>query len=281
MKIYIPTMQRASIQHTAKGLILGGVNKAYECSLVIPTEEINLYDEFFRQGFKLIPTELYGISDIRQFLVESCGTRKILMMDDDLKFFTRSSIHDNCLEKATGKDILEMVGWIEKSLNDYAHVGISTRTQNFQLSRRIERAESLDIEVCRLNHLHAFDTEIILGEGLDFKAGMEINTMEDFHMVLNLLELGYYNILSCKWAHNQSGSNTPGGATLYRNLELHRQCALNLKNRHPDVVKIVDKTTISSWGGSHDNPVTRTDVRIAWQKAINIKSNERKLYVKE
>jgi hypothetical protein len=277
MKIYIPTMARINRQHTVKQLVKANVHKEYECHLVVPDKEKDLYGDYIEMGFKIVPTELYGISNIRQFLVETCSDDKILMMDDDMSFHVRPLLDDYDLYVAEGHEIFEMVKWLDNVLTDYAHAGIPTRKQNFQLTKRIVRKNSYDIESTRVTHLHAFNTPIIKGEGLDFNAGMDINTMEDFHMVLSLLELGYPNIVCCKWAHEPKASNAPGGATLYRSLERHARCANNLRDKHPETVKVVERKTISSWGGSRDKPTIRTDVRIQWQKALGIKAKESKL----
>lgn len=283
MKIVIPTMERADIQYTANQLLNAKVPDRIECFMVIPVteyqEKAHQYKRWEDSGFKIIPCAEKGISRVRQFVLNKCKIpdNKLLMMDDDLRFFVRPDIYDVALFQATGEQVSEMVQWIEDNLEKFAHAGIPTRTQNFQLSSRLERTDSFEMKNVRLNHLHAFRTDIILGEELDFGAGLEINTMEDFHMVLSLLELGYPNIMSCRWAHDQISSNSRGGATSYRNLEYHKVCALNLKEKHPRSVTVVRKKTISSWGGTRENPVIRTDVRIQWQKSLGIRANESKL----
>lgn len=279
MKIIIPSMGRSDILSTAKQLQFAGIPKKYECFIVVIPEERNIYEKYYGDSFRIISVALRGTNNVRQFVIENCNVEdnKILMMDDDLRFFHRPDMDNVSLYQSTGEQILEMVRWIEQQLENYAHVGIPTRTQNFQLTSRMEKAKSFELKTVRLNHLHAFRKDIILGEELNFHGGLEINVMEDFNMVLNLLELGYPNIMSCKWAHNQRFSNSRGGATSYRSLELLKICALKLKEQHPQVVTVVQKTTKSSWGGTPDNPVTRTDVRIQWQKSLGIRAGESKL----
>jgi hypothetical protein len=276
MKIIIPTMQRVGIQFTAKNLIDAGITNLYKCFMIVPIEEGSLYNEAYGRHFKIISTKLHGINNIRQYAIENCNTEdnKILMMDDDLRFFVRPYIEDVSLFQASSEDIKNMILWLDKQLDNYAHVSISARTQNFQLTSRMERAGSFELITVRPYRIYGFRKDIILGEKLDFHAGLKINTMDDFHMTLNLLELGYTNIVSCKWSHDQCNSNSKGGASTYRDLELLRICALNLKEKHPNVVKVVNKTTRNSWGGTNENPVTRTDVIIQWQKALGIRINE-------
>ena len=279
MKIVIPSMARADIQFTVNQLKMGGIPDRYKCYLVIPKEEYNKYMVFLKLGFHIIPTIAEGINNVRQFVMEYCKNKddKILMMDDDLRFFTRPEFYDVALFQSTGEEILLMIQWLEKQLDDYAHASISARTQNFQLTSRMERAEGFELKVVRPYRIYGYRQDIVLGEGLDFHAGLQVNTMDDFHMTLNLLELGYRNIVSCRWAHDQCTSNSRGGAASYRDLEMLKMCALNLKEKHPQVVKTRLATTRSSWGGTPENPVTRTDVTIQWQKALGIRAGESKL----
>ena len=101
--------------------------------------------------------------------------------------------------------------------------------------------------------------------------------MDDFHMTLNLMELGYVNLVSSEYAHNQKGSNTIGGASTYRSLETLKQCTIALQKAHPEFVTLVQKKTVSSWGATKENPITRTDVRIQWKKSLGSKIKESKL----
>ena len=277
MKIVIPTKSRMDIQFTANQLMRADVPYRYECFMAVPQDEEASYNPI--NGFKIIPVDCEGINNVRQYIMEHCKVEdnKILMIDDDLRFFHRPSIDDVSLFQATGDQVFEMIQWIENQLDKFAHCSIPARTQNFQLTCRMERAKGFELQTVRPYRLYGFRQDIVLGEELDFHAGLKINTMDDFHMTLNLLELGYPNIVSCRWAHDQCTSNSRGGCSTYRNLELLKTCALNLKEKHPQVVKIVRKETSSSWGGTPDCPVTRTDVRIQWQKALGIRASESKL----
>lgn len=279
MKIIIPTKSRIDIQFTATQLITANAPENFDCYMVVPSNERLQYESWASKGFKIIPTDAHGISNVRQFIMEKCKVEddKIIMMDDDLRFFHRPMMGDVSLFQASGQQLHEMIKWIECQLEQFAHVSIPARTQNFQLTSRIERAGSFELKAVRPYRIYAYRKDIIVGEELNFNAGMEINTMDDFHMTLELLELGYPNIISCRWAHDQCTSNSRGGCSTYRNLDLLKASAFNLKEKHPRSVTIVKKTTKSSWGGTPDNPVTRTDVRIQWQKSLGIRADESKL----
>jgi len=271
-------MQRANRLHTLDQLKVGNIPCYYECFLAIPRKEWADYCHQLIGLVSCLPVDCSGISNVRQWIIEHCKDNKVLMIDDDLSFFRRTSLEDFTLNIATGEQILEIMQWIDSKLDDYAHVSISARTQNFQTTSRILREKTLELELIRPWRLYGFRKDIILGEKLNFSAGLEINTMDDFHMTLQLLELGYPNIVWFQYAHEQRGSNSIGGASTYRNLELLKTCAENLKAKHPPgIVETVQRKTISSWGGSSKNPIYRTDVRIQWQKALGIRAQESKL----
>lgn len=276
MKIIIPTMQRADRQHTVQQLRMSGVSTEYKCFLAIPRDETNSYNIPPEFGYLLL--DCSGINNVRQYIVEHCTDNKILMIDDDLNFFYRPYLEDVELYQATGEQILAAIKWIDEKLEDYAHCSLSARTQNFQTTNRILRENSLELKTVRPWRIYGFRKDIILGEQLDFHAGLDVNTMDDFHITLSLLELGYPNIVNFKYAHEQRGSNSKGGAATYRDLELLKKCALNLEAKHPKgIVKTVQRKTINSWGATKKNPVWRTDVRIQWQKALGIRVDESKL----
>jgi len=269
MKIFIPTKNRQDIQHTAKKLAEAGIEAVY----VIDENDSPPIDP----PFEFIRINCTGINNIRQAIVKLSDDNKICMMDDDLSFFVRDNTEVVDLRMIKPFEIVDMIQWLDEALNEYAHASISARTQNFQCTYRLQKANVFTLETVRPYRIYGFDKSIIEGEKLEFGAGLKINIQDDFHITLELLELGYPNIVNFKYAHEQRGSNSRGGAATYRDLELLERCALNLKQHHPEVVKLVKKKTINSWRGSPENPVFRTDVIIQWQKALGLRSSKSRL----
>jgi len=289
MHIYIPSMNRWNEPFTIDALIGAGIQNFWPITIVVPDGQQGEYEKFTMQSGKGI--DVYGlpvtfhIAETRQWIIDSSSHDFILMMDDDLTFFVRPELDEVTLVQSAPEDIKNMLVWIENALQEYAHVSISTREQNFQNSKYLEDKALIDtpspndwvLECRRPYRIYGFDRQIILGEELKFGTSAEINTMDDFHITLSLIELGYLNAVNFKWAHNQRGSNTKGGASCYRDLNVLQKSAEALQAAHPSVVKLVDKETISSWGGTSTNPTHRTDVRIQWQKALGIRASERKI----
>jgi hypothetical protein len=86
--------------------------------------------------------------------------------------------------------------------------------------------------------------------------------MEDFDVTLQLLRLGYANIVLAQWVHNQRGSGASGGCSTYRTMDMQAKAAKGLAKLHAPFVNVVYKQTSHAWGGQ-----ARQDVVIAWKKA--------------
>lgn len=275
-RIFVPTRDR-----TDRMITIGELLRAeLPFAAVTPQSQVDDYRRVLPASVEVIglPDDK-RISGTRHAIVnELCDTQGVVMMDDDLRFYKREDIWDHTLSPCTPEELRALYQWICDGLDEYAHVSVSTREQNFQQSRKLERLETLHLEVERPYRVYAFDREILQGEGVGF--GSPVNTMDDFEVTLSLIELGYMNCVSFEYAHNQDGgSNTRGGSSVYRDLEVLANSARMLKERHPDWVTLVEKETTSSWGGTEQNPVVRTDVRIQWKKALGSRELERKLYV--
>jgi hypothetical protein len=89
-----------------------------------------------------------------------------------------------------------------------------------------------------------------------------MKVMEDFDVALSLLTKGYENAIINTVAHNQKGSGAVGGCSVWRTPQVQAQAALKLAELYPGIVKVVEKTTKTAWGGG-----TRTDVTIQWKAA--------------
>jgi len=121
--------------------------------------------------------------------------------------------------------------------------------------------------VARINNFHFMQGRKIArmkNDGIRFDI---LPLMEDFHFTLSLFERGIPNLLTLDYVWNQPGSNTKGGCSNYRTLELQAKASRMLHKRHPDVVKVVEKQIISvtDWDGMK----VRTDVIIQWRQAYS------------
>ena len=201
-----------------------------------------------------LPPDIKTLSPTRQWILDNCPEDKVLMMDDDLRFMVRRTDDRTKLAQASVEDVTQMVMEIEKELDTYAHVGVLAR----QGANRI--LETPRVECTRMMRLLAYDLNVVRKVGARFD---RVITKQDFDMTLQLLRAGYANSVLTEYAHDQPGSNTAGGCSIYRTQEVMTQGAHRLKELHPDYVKIVEKPEVGTWGSS------RLDVQVQWKRAYN------------
>lgn len=262
MIVAIPSRSRAHDVRTLRELRVGGYSG--EVHLFVPRSQIK---DYFHCDARLHGLDVDGISATRQaminFAIEEGQT--LAMFDDDLYFFDRPSLEKHDLVKTSGTT--PIVKWLEDTLTEYAHCSVSTREQNFQQTKKLLKHSSFYLENERPYRIYAVDPRIL--REIDFRFDTpDWFTMDDFHLTLSLIRAGYPNVVSFAHAHNQTSSNAKGGASDYRDLTSHERSARLLYEMHPEFVSLVERTTIDSWGGSYQNPVTRLDVRIQWKKAL-------------
>lgn len=251
LRIYIPSKGRADQKnHTWENLPLDVREWSH---VVVGPEDYAAYAERFPENnIMLLPKKVKGIGKVRQFLIDEVYDGNMLMLDDDLSFFTRREDDPTKLRKSDVKDIRAMLRAVNKALDQYAHVAIAVReganrcTDEFLYNTRCLRALGY--------HLPTMKAERIKFDRLP--------VMEDFDAALQLLRKGYPSCTVNKWCQDQGTSNAPGGCSTYRTKEVQAKGAHGLKKLHPEFVRVVEKETKGAWGGG-----VRTDVQVSWKKA--------------
>ena len=252
MEIYILTAGRPTAQPTWEQL---PPSIRENTKLVIQLEERITYHTFIShqpQNVLVLPKGINRISPTRQYLLDQCKDDKLIMLDDDLTFSYRKTDHGVKLFPQTAKITEQMFSDIEGWLDSYAHLAVSTREGNNHVADQYK-------EIGRALRFHAMNVPIVREAGARFD---RIEFKQDFDFTLQMLRAGHKNLILYEYAHNQPGSNKPGGCSKYRTHEILDRCAHELKALHPNFVKVVEKETKGAWGGG-----VRTDVRIAWKRA--------------
>lgn len=246
MHIYIPTRGRVGQQHTLGALLADFV--PYPVVLVCPEDEVHQH-----AYTTVVGCPARGIAATRQWIVDHCPERYVLMLDDDLHFFQRRMDDPTKFRDMEPGELSFALRQVEYLLTEAPHAAIAVReggnrnTDPLLVNTRTLRALGYDIEVLRQH-------------GIRFDA---VPVMEDFYVSLSLLCAGYDNLTYNGVVHNQAkGSNAPGGCSVYRTPAVQTAAALELERHFPAYVKVIQKSTRVAWGGG-----TRTDVRIAWKRA--------------
>lgn len=255
MYIYIPSLSRVGRVSTLSSIPENWLDKA---RIVVSKNEANLYRDFYGKAFILV-APVFGIAETRQWIIENSLDKHALFIDDDMSFSVRCG-EGIKLRSASKADVGSMFLLLESWLNSgYIHAGISQRAGNNHVPDEFEI-------VTRMNNIYAYDVKAFLNSGVRFDS---IKVMEDFHVTLSLLKLGFPNIVSYKYAWGQRGSGAPGGCSVYRTSSVQRDAAYQLLQFHSDCVRLVAKRSKRSWTGIDNN--YRVDVVIEWKKAYRPK----------
>lgn len=254
MRVYIPTRGRLDRQITLKT-----VPSAVLC--VHRNEFAAHCAKYGKFRVLCIPDAVKGICNVRQWIMdmhlETCAKfagPRLCMMDDDLTFSQRISSSTKLSQLTSG---LQMLQDLEDILCRYVHAGISPREGN-------NRVESSYVENTRMMRVIGYDASIVRKLGVKFHSAPWF-TMDDFDMTLKLMKKSVKNCVMYEYAQNQTGgSGAEGGASDYRTSESHSRSARELARVHAPFVRLVEKTTKTSWEGFGG---TRTDVVISWKKA--------------
>lgn len=267
ISIYIPTLGRLEKQTTWNQL---PTDLQLHTFLVCNSEESVIHKT---NGRNVLVCNERGIANVRQWLCNpKRKEQKIIMTDDDQYFYRRIKITEPALRKCEEKDMFEMFDMLEKLLDDYPLVGVSSRQGNdAYLGTRVgsrknyERQPGLAFNK-RTCNMYGVRTDILHKHGIRFN---EVQLMEDMNVTLSLIKLGYDVPLITEFAWNQESSGVKGGCSGYRNFETQKQAAIKLAELHKPFVTVIKKKSKDksdlNWKSVGKE---RFDVRVDWTGAV-------------
>ena len=263
-RIYIPSTARSDVNMTFLALPMEWRRRT---TIVVGKGEKLDYQRRYPKYAEIVECPENGIGKVRQWIIDTCPKKYVLMMDDDLRFATRIKKGEVKLRPCDQTDVGAMLETLFSYLivDKFVHIGLAKRTEAsfFLCDHRV---------VVRQNNVHGFNIKKmrkLKKKGVRFDR-MEL--MEDFHVTLRLFKLGYPNKVLFDYTWDQRGSNYRGGCSTYRTRNAQKRAALALRAKHPDVVEVVKKEVRAeaSWKGMK----TRYDVRIQWRKAYTGEEHE-------
>lgn len=230
---------------------------------VKPEEQVQYQRSLFNCQFDVqtVAFEYENISVKRKLMAEWArdqGYKKILMLDDDLiQFSTRIDPMETSLRKSTPQDIVEMFETVVQYLEWYAHVGVSARFGN----NAFVGEKPVVVENTRMLRTLCYQIEpyLLCEHG-------RISTTADIEVTIQLLRMGYKNCVLYNWAQDQEATNSPGGCSLYRTLEVNNQNKERLKELHPEFVRLVHKRNTGE-SAVRAGLSERLEVVVSWEKA--------------
>lgn len=244
MRIFIPTRGRVGKQITLRSLPESLRQRTW---LVVPREEAKAHEH---HNILVQPASITTIAEKRAWIFKQAnkeGVEKITMLDDDMGFYARGP-KGLIKEYATVPVLENLFGWIEQQLDDFAHVGISSRMGNNHVEEDVKRTT-------RMMHALSYHVPTAI-------AHVKFNRVafrEDFDYTLQLLRKGYDNIVRYDVCVAPGAYGSKGGCFDERNVEKSNLEAEKLADLHPGLVKVVDK--------NYDN-VPRKEVVVQWRRAL-------------
>lgn len=259
--IYIPSHRRPESQKTFDFIPKNLIKNTF---IVVDKKDFKRYKKVYGENVIMCPEK--GICKTRQWIIENSKKKYALMLDDDMNFHIRNK--ELKLRRCKPKEFTNMVrlleGWLEEGI---IHVGVSQRFGN-------NRVEEDYTEITRMNNAYAYNCKKMIElkekhnvsfDYLENKYNKQL-VMEDFLVTLSLLQLGFKNRVTYKYAWNQDQSGAGGGCSLYRTSQMQKESAIALAKKFPKYVSVVKKESSKPWKGF--NSKVRTDVVVRWLKAF-------------
>jgi hypothetical protein len=194
--------------------------------LVVPHEQFPQYQRIVPMGIGIIPfNETIGVDKKREFMLHLNTTGKIIMMDDDLKFYKRTG-DGKRFPPATNAETELMVIQIVDYLDRYPMVGLVDKFMSQSRPRGF-------VECTRFNQVLGFNRDLLPQPWPQFN--VQHDEEHSFH--LQLLTRGYKTAVLTEWSKADK-PNSRGGCSDWRNEEIMRQTHEKLLELWPEIVTI-------------------------------------------
>jgi|SRR5262249_23282678 len=195
------------------------------------------------------PDPDWKIAQKRKWIIEEWlrrGCDKIVMLDDDLSFFSHISETDRCLEPISGEELGAEIQRLEEKLGpEFPHVGFGQR----QFNNNEEPGWKIPGKMqCVLAYYLPIVAKEVRWDLVQLKS--------DYCASLQLLLKGYANAVWTGTVVEQRGFDAPGGCNTYRTLEMHNDETEKFAKSFPDYVSVEQR----KYG--------RLEVTVQWQKAL-------------
>ncbi len=233
-----------------KSLTLERLGGVVFVNLAVDEDEYEKYKPLAKKhNCNLVRLKCNGIAEARIKLVK-LSDKKIIMLDDDLRFFKRVSNTDTSLVRTTPIQTRQMFEQLDKLLDEYSHASISAR----QGQNTVPYPLVFNTRYIRVLAYRTEDYNKCIHNRVQF--------MEDFDISLQLLRMGKQAAIMTDYSQDQYATQLPGGCSTYRNKDTHAKAAMALYELHKPFVKLREKK--NKTGGEFGS---RVEVTVYWKKA--------------
>lgn len=237
IQIYIPSRSRAQGQKTIYNL---SKNLWEQTSLIVPLEQLEEYRVTVPICIKVFPFDKFGISVKRNYMLNMNTTGKVIMLDDDLRFYKR--VEDGKFIKAAPEDSETMVSTLSELLDRYPYVGVADKFMSQARKRGFQECQ-------RFNQILCFNRDLLPKPWPRFR----LNNSEEHDMHLQLLTRGCKTAISTEWSKTHSVDGE-GGCQDWRTI-------LVFEREHAKMIRMWPELVVRK---------NAYDVRINWKRAKQI-----------
>lgn len=240
MKIYIPTRGRPDRQRTAVTLSAAGIPFTLVCSDNDPR-----LGEYAELGYPMLRCKARNIHEKRQFIIDHHKHGKLVMMDDDLRFYTRRQ--DGGFDAATSGGMTRILKRLEKALDSHAHAGLCDKFMSHNRPRghgthgRYNQVLAYNLDAWPHRHRPTFR--------------LAINEEHDMHLQLATRGLA-------PWIDYEMSKDAPyyaaGGCSVWRTPEVEADAMRAFQMLWPHLVTVVDSPS----------SISGKAIRVKWKEAI-------------
>ena len=203
------------------------------------------------------PIQGSGIAPVRKWIAEHGEGKRYAVLDDDIEFVytcrdNEEGPSNRPMTEEQFDDMFDtMNSWMDEG---YIHVACDvcwnppTRNIDFKINSRITTNIFYD------------GTKLPIDK-IDWTS---LDIAEDYFVNLQCLTMGYQNKVSLKYRTNPSATQSKGGCSTFRTLDIHNESMKKLKEKFPEFVELREKITKNSgeWSGK-----PRLAATISWKKA--------------
>ena len=248
-RLYIPTYDRVGKQLAFDSLPNKWKDKAI---LVVHPDEVH-------EGYPTLscPVQGTGIAPVREWIAQHGQGTRYGVIDDDIEFlYTRKEDEEGPSNIKLDDNMFDSMinifnDWMDMG---YMHCGADASWN--------PPTRDKDHKECgRICGNVFYDGERLPVDDIDW-TGLPI--AEDYYVTLQLLTMGFPNMISYRARVNPNETQAKGGCSTFRSLEIHNESMRELQRRFPQFVKLREKIAKNS--GEWSNKV-KLAATISWKEA--------------
>jgi hypothetical protein len=193
--------------------------------VVIPNDQHDPYRAAVPTDIALVTFSGSGIHNKRQFILKWQTSGKLIMMDDDLRFYKRS--HDGRkFPETCPAETEQMVEEIVRLLDYYPMVGLTDKFMSQTRPRGY-------VECSRFNQILGFNRDLLPDPWPEFRVPHD----EEHDVHLQLLTRGWKTAVSTEWSKSDK-PGAPGGCSDWRDETALKEAHEQLLQLWPGIIEI-------------------------------------------